>query len=202
MTGGSWDTARLIILEVCWGTFGLVWAAGAIYNYYRAPAVRRRSTIINVWLVGLSLALLVVIGLILPRGLWALLRLDTPWLFLLGAALLVASTVFILWARWVLGTMWTASAVAKEGHELRTRGPYAITRHPIYTGLLGMLLGTALLSGLGIWAAYVLVGVVIIEVKIAAEERLMRETFGEGYAEYKRRVPQLIPGVRWPDGGR
>jgi protein-S-isoprenylcysteine O-methyltransferase Ste14 len=49
---------------------------------------------------------------------------------------------------------------------LRTEGPYAVTRHPIYTGILGMLVGTALLSGLGYWAAVVAVAVAGLEVKI------------------------------------
>src|SRR5579872_4508963 len=92
------------------------------------------------------------------------------------------------------------NAVAKRGHELRTTGPYGITRHPIYTGVLGMLAGTALIDGLGRWVLSFVVIAVALEVKIAMEESLMRQTFGPQYAEYQRRVPQLIPGLRW--GGR
>ena len=46
--------------------------------------------------------------------------------------------------------MWSMDAAVKEGHRLRTEGPYGITRHPIYTGLLGMLLGSLLLAGVGL----------------------------------------------------
>ena len=97
--------------------------------------------------------------------------------------------------------MWSSSAVAKASHELRTGGPYRITRHPIYTGLLGMLLGTMLMSGLGLYLFIFLLGIVIFEVKLHLEERLMTETFGEEYVQYKRRVPQLIPGLKWGQGG-
>lgn len=66
-----------------------------------------------------------------------------------GITLLVVCTAFTLWARAALGTMWTSSAVVKADPELRTDGPYGITRRPIYTGLLGMVAGTALIEGLG-----------------------------------------------------
>jgi protein-S-isoprenylcysteine O-methyltransferase Ste14 len=55
--------------------------------------------------------------------------------------------VFTLWARFSLGTMWSVAPKVKGDHQLRTHGPYAVTRHPIYTGLLGMMLGATLLAG-------------------------------------------------------
>ena len=98
--------------------------------------------------------------------------------------------------------MWSAAAIAREGHALRTSGPYAVTRHPIYTGLLTMLIGTALLEGLGIWIVALGVAVAAFEIKIHLEERLLLETLGEPYAQYRRTVPQLIPGLKLPGGGR
>ena len=91
--------------------------------------------------------------------------------------------------------MWSSEPVAKEGHELRTDGPYAITRHPIYTGIVGMLLGTALAIGLGPFVWVFVVGVVFLELKIRAEERLMTDVFPDAYDEYRRQVPQLVPGL-------
>jgi hypothetical protein len=63
------------------------------------------------------------------------------------AAILVCSTAFAVWVRLALGAMWSPIAAAREGQKLRTTGPYAVTRHPIHTGLIGMLLGTTLLNG-------------------------------------------------------
>jgi Phospholipid methyltransferase len=78
-------------------------------------------------------------------------------------------------------------------HQLRPEGPYAVTRHPIYTGLLGMLLGTALLNGLGIWIGLPLVGVAAFATRVSIEERLMTQAFPDDYRRYRDRVPQLIP---------
>ena len=77
---------------------------------------------------------------------------------------------------------------------LRTDGLYAITRHPIYTGLLGMLLGSALLGGLGQWIVLVPAGLVVVGLKIWAEERLLLATFPDEYVGYRERVPRLILG--------
>jgi protein-S-isoprenylcysteine O-methyltransferase Ste14 len=90
--------------------------------------------------------------------------------------------------------MWSVTPnMLQQGHELRTTGPYAITRHPIYTGLSGMLLGTVLLNGLGTLLVIVVVGVAALAVRIPTEERLMSAAFPEEYARYSKRVPRLVP---------
>jgi protein-S-isoprenylcysteine O-methyltransferase Ste14 len=117
------------------------------------------------------------------------------WVRVLGLAVLAASTVFTLWARFSLGTMWSMAPQVKGDHQLRTHGPYAVTRHPIYTGVLGMLLGATLLSGIGQWIVLFPVGLILVEVKIRMEEHLMQATFPDDYPRYRRHVPQLIPGL-------
>jgi len=122
---------------------------------------------------------------------------DAAWARYLGLAVLVASTVLSVWARLALGTMWSVAPEVGGDRRLRTSGPYRVTRHPIYSGLLGMLLGTALLAGGHELVALVVVGIVLFEVKIHQEERLMVATFPGEYPDYRRRVPQLIPGLRY-----
>lgn len=198
---GEWKTLSTVAIGGCWGLFCLVWVIGAAYNALRAPAVRQRSTPAYAWLVGAVGAVGAwVIFRVVPTADWSSLRVQAAWPAAIGLPILLAATAFTLWARAVLGTMWTSSAVAKDAHVLHTDGPYAITRHPIYTGILGMLLGTALASGLGRWLAVVVLGVVWIEVKVYAEERLLTTVFGEDYQRYRRRVPQLIPGLRGRTG--
>lgn len=104
--------------------------------------------------------------------------------------------VLTLWARLALGAMWTAAPTVKQEHQLRTSGPYAITRHPIYIGLLGMLLGSGLLAGAGRWILYFPIYFVFLQFKMHAEERLMLAEFPEDYPRYRQRVPQLVPGLR------
>jgi protein-S-isoprenylcysteine O-methyltransferase Ste14 len=121
------------------------------------------------------------------------------WIELPGLALLLTSTCFTIWARLSLGRMWSATPnMVRADHQLRTDGPYAITRHPIYTGLFGMLLGTVLLNGLGASLGLLLVGAVILATRIPVEERLMSKTFPDEYARYRARVPRFVPRVHLP----
>ena len=131
------------------------------------------------------------------------LAIHTRWVELPGLVLLVISTIFTLWARAALGMMWSISPdVVQDQHQLRTAGPYGITRHPIYTGLMGMLLGTALLNGMGTLLLLPLAGVAMWVTRVPVEERLLSAALPEEYARYRRRVPQLVPGLRLFFGSR
>jgi protein-S-isoprenylcysteine O-methyltransferase Ste14 len=181
---------------VCWGVIGLTWVAGALYNAARGPRAENRrlqaSSMANGFVVA---ALAWAILRFIPRSDWHSLVVGTPWVRVLGLAILICSTAFTLWARVALGTMWSSSPTVKVRHQLRTDGPYGVTRHPIYTGLLGMLLGTVLLVGFGHWLVIFPVGLVLAEIRIHSEEGLMLATFPEAYRRYRRRVPQLVPGL-------
>ena len=191
-------------IAVCVGAVVVVWVAGALYNALHtlhnashAPRERTRGqpglTAGDGGLIGVTV---VCVGLaIAGRSHFDGLAVGGLWVRVLGLAVLVASTVFTLWARFSLGTMWSTAPRVKADHQLRTRGPYAVTRHPIYTGLLGMLLGATLLSGIGQWIVLFPVGLILFEVKIRMEKRLMVATFPDDYPRYRRRVPQLVPGL-------
>ncbi len=191
---GPWHWLPALTVSVCWALFALVWLAGAIYNSRRAPAVRERSVSVSPWFIGPAAVL--VLGWLVPARWWRSITVDARWLVVIGVAVLVASTAFTLWARLALGTMWASSAVVKDDHALRIDGPYGITRHPIYTGLLGMLAGTAAIDGLGRWVAFFGLGVLLVGLKIRAEERLLDRTLGGAYDQYRQRVPLIVPGLR------
>jgi protein-S-isoprenylcysteine O-methyltransferase Ste14 len=187
-------------IAVCVSVVVVVWVAGALYNalhtrHHTSPAPRERtrnrpgSTALIV--VAAVCAVLVIAG----RSHFDGLAVGAMWIRVLGLAVLAASTVFTLWARYSLGTMWSNAPQVKDNHQLRTHGPYAVTRHPIYTGLLGMLLGATLLSGIGQWIVLFPVALIVFEVKIRMEEPLMLATFPDDYPRYRRQVPQLIPGL-------
>jgi len=114
------------------------------------------------------------------------------WLSL-GVALVALGLAFSAAARAKLGGNWSATITLKKDHELIRGGPYALVRHPIYTGMLLAFFGSAL--AIGRWRA--LVGLVLLAAgllrKMAIEERLMTEQFGEAYARYRAEVPALIP---------
>ena len=115
----------------------------------------------------------------------------------LAASLAVGSTWLTLLAVRVLGREWSFQARLVEGHRLVTEGPYGLVRHPIYTGMLGMLLATNL--AVGHWIALA-PGLVLFAagtfIRVRSEEKLLRAAFGQRFEEYARRVPAVIPGLR------
>lgn len=177
---------------VCWGAVGLLWILGAIYNFLKSPRTESRRARYD-WLIlsGLAVAVLHFAPHLTNFSLFHIF-----WLEIVGAFLLIAATFYTLWARWVLGTMWASHAVVREGHRLVTTGPYKITRHPIYSGLLGMILGSALSLGQGMAVLSFVAVLLFFLIRIRHEEQLMIMTFGDQYAEYQKRVPALIPGVK------
>lgn len=120
---------------------------------------------------------------------------PADWLFWLGAALTAAGILLSVWARRQLGANWSGIVTVKTDHELITTGPYAIVRHPIYTGLLLAIVGSAIACGE--WRGVVAVALALASLwrKLLLEERWMRETFGDAYEAYRRRVRALVPFV-------
>ena len=118
-------------------------------------------------------------------------RAGFGWTLVAVAALGFACT---WWARIHLGRLWSGTVTRKAEHHVVDTGPYAIVRHPIYTGILIALLATALVRG----TATALVGFVLLTVgfylKARLEESFLRSELGEdAYGAYARRVPMLIP---------
>lgn len=95
-----------------------------------------------------------------------------------------------------LGKQWNLRAAVVEGHALITAGPYATVRHPVYVGMLGLLVATGLAQSRW-WAlvAGLAVAVVGTVVRMREEERLLRAEFGETFEAYRARVPALLPGI-------
>ncbi|MBV8114921.1 MAG: isoprenylcysteine carboxylmethyltransferase family protein [Silvibacterium sp.] len=112
-----------------------------------------------------------------------------------GAIMTIAGLLFCIWARVVLGSNWSGTVTIKEHHELVRRGPYRIVRHPIYTGVLIGLMGTAFVYGF----ARCFVGALIVGsafwLKSQIEEQFMVQQFGEQYVQYRREVRALIPYI-------
>lgn len=115
------------------------------------------------------------------------------WQFWLGAALTLAGLAFTFWARFLLGRNWSGMVTVKQDHELVTAGPYALVRHPIYTGLLLAIAGSALARGEVRGLVALALALAAILRKRLTEERFMRERFGAAYTDYAARVPALVP---------
>ena len=112
-----------------------------------------------------------------------------------GLALTAIGIAFAIWARFWIGSNWSGRITIKQDHQLIQNGPYAIVRHPIYSGVLLAFVGTVLIHGelaglLGL--AFAIFG---WSLKLHLEEVFMVQQFGNVYLDYKRRVKALIPFV-------
>jgi protein-S-isoprenylcysteine O-methyltransferase Ste14 len=109
--------------------------------------------------------------------------------------MLAAGIAFSIWARRHIAGWWSSTVTLKRDHQLIRTGPYRWVRHPIYTGLLLGLLGTAVAAGQ--WRSCLGVGMIAVALlrKIAIEERFLRDAFPDEYDRYRREVAALIPFV-------
>jgi protein-S-isoprenylcysteine O-methyltransferase Ste14 len=170
--------------------FLLVWAVFAFVR--RGGGTRRYSS------TGTALRLLLLLGLFvairygdrLPPD---LVRPASGALGAVGAALCVAGLVFAIWARAALGRSWGMPMTVRDETELVVSGPYAYVRHPIYTGVSAMLIGTALVQPVGWLPAVVLIAYFLFSA--GREEADMQRQFPDVYPGYKHRTKKLVPFV-------
>ena len=184
----------LQIISFCWILFSVIWLVAAFWTKQSVYQQRGRH------LLRYTIPLLVGAYLIFkgrrlsdPLGSRVIPHVDAvAWV---GVALCIAGLAFCVWARFTLGRNWSGVVTFKGGHELITEGPYAIERHPIYTGLLTMIVATVIV--LGHVAGVIALPLVFwgLWIKLRFEEKLMLEKFPDEYAAYQQRVRRLIPFV-------
>jgi protein-S-isoprenylcysteine O-methyltransferase Ste14 len=127
----------------------------------------------------------------LATSLW----LKTPAIYISTDVITFIGLLLMLWARTTLGKNWSANIVIKEEHKLITSGPYKYIRHPIYSGLILMVLGVVLyIDTLG-WLVFFIIFFFGARYKAQKEERLLESHFSNAYSEYKKHTKYLIPFV-------
>ncbi len=177
---------------VLWIAFLLYWQIKAADTKTTQRLEPAASRILRALTFLIAIVLLSTTRIPLP---WLYLKLWPTgfWPFWLGAAVTIAGLLFAVWAREHLGSNWSRSVTIKQGHELITTGPYAVVRHPIYTGILTGFLGTAIaLSQVRGFIAFVLV-FLVLWLKLRIEEQWMRSQFGETYVTYSHQTAALVP---------
>lgn len=178
------------IVAFCWIVVVLVWAVSAFSvkpTKERQPLLER---LLYLWLTVIVAVLLN--GRIRAVHLERVVLPRTLGTAVLAEVLVVAGLIIAVWARVVLGRNWSARVTLKEDHELIQHGPYRFVRHPIYSGLLLMILGTALLSGHNGGFVAVVICFLGFRIKLRQEEDLLTKKL-PGYSEYMARTKALIP---------
>lgn len=183
-----------IAVKWIWIVFGVFWLLAASAQ---KRSVRRQSAgsrLFQVAIIALAIAPFYLrdpqLGILYQRFLP-----NIPEIQYFGVLLMLLGLGFAIWARFTLGSNWSGTVTVKENHVLITRGPYAWVRHPIYTGVLLALVGTALVGGSFANLAAGALVTLALWLKLRIEERFMFETFGEQYTSYRQRVKALIPYV-------
>ena len=175
-----------IIIGVGWIVFWAYWLVMA----FTAKAEQSRWIRLAGVRLGLILVILLLFRLRVFKGHGA--ATGNPWLLGIGLACFVLGLALAVWARVYLGRNWGMPMSRRADPELVTTGPYRRVRHPIYSGLILAMAGTAIavslywLNAVAISGAYFLFSAVI-------EERSMAKLFPAAYPPYKRATKMLIP---------
>ncbi len=189
--------AAVWLIDGAWLAWCVTWV---VLSRRVKPVVRQESILSRaLHLVPLAVAAALLFGRqsygallsapVLPRG---------AWMVYAGAALVTLGLAFTVWARLVLAGNWSGTVTLKQSHELVRHGPYSLARHPIYTGLLTALLGTAV--AIDAWRGVLALVIVLLSFlrKLRTEEAFMRSAFGGAYDAYARTTPAIVPRRIWP----
>ena len=185
-----------MVLSIIWLAFWIYWLVSALRTRSQS---KRRESFTSRWLYWIVLA--VAYGLLLawlpPRyGMLTWRFLPNTVLFVwVGIAITLLGLGFAVWARVHLGQYWSGRVTIKAGHKLIQTGPYRIVRHPIYTGILLGLVGSAIAVGEVRALMAIVLAAVGIFFKIRVEEKFLLEEFGPAYLQYKKEVKTIIPFV-------
>ncbi len=179
------------ISALLWIAWNVYWSVAATKTGSTVRSETTRSRAFHQYLLLLAFFLLFapLPGLdrrILPPGaLWVV----------LGLAMQMGFFGLAISARRTLGRNWSGAITEKVDHELIRSGPYRFVRHPIYTAIIGMFFGAALVSGdVHAFLAVAVIAAAYLR-KIRLEEQNLAQVFGPRYDEYRRTTRALIPWV-------
>jgi len=182
-------------MRICaylWTGFGILWLLWALKT---KPVQARESAGSRIsYIIATVAAFYALFSGEIPFA-WMQWRIlpRTPWIEVLGVVLTVAGLAFAIWARAYLGGNWSSSVTLKVGHQLVRTGPYRWVRHPIYSGIILAMIGTAIERGKLRGVVAVVLLWIGFTIKSRIEERLMVATFGPDYQDYSRSTGALFP---------
>jgi protein-S-isoprenylcysteine O-methyltransferase Ste14 len=182
-----------LLTIVAWSAFVLSWIGAAFWADRAEKRPARREALLYRTVTVAGVVLLVAGGEQFSRAadrLWSL----EPVVDYALVLVVLSGIAFTWWARLYLGRLWSSSVTKKADHRVVDTGPYAIVRHPIYTGIILACAATAAQLGTALAVAGVLVLWVGFWIKARLEERFLRSQLEEGaYDAYRQKVPMLVP---------
>jgi protein-S-isoprenylcysteine O-methyltransferase Ste14 len=183
------------ICSLLWTFLGIVWLIG----WLKTKRTQERAPFTARLLYGVPVVIASYLVFNRNRNLgWLDTHLIPYNIYLETAAVTLTALgiAFAIWARFYLGQNWSSAVSIKVGHELIRTGPYAWVRHPIYSGLLLAMIGTALARSDPRGLTAIILFWLAFSIKLRMEEQFMRKTFGPAYDDYTRSTGALIPRPR------
>jgi protein-S-isoprenylcysteine O-methyltransferase Ste14 len=180
------------VIIALWALFWISWIAAALWSnpVEKRVGIKQELRYRIILIVGALVLLPRARGYHGPLRLWPV-TLDEAWIW---TALIACGFAFSWWARLHLGVLWSGSITRKADHKVVESGPYALVRHPIYTGILLAVYATAGVKGTILGIVGALIVTLGIWMKARLEEGwLSKELEAGAYADYRRRVPMLLP---------
>jgi len=187
----DWRYWLVAAIWIAWEAYWIISARGTKRTTSSEPFISRLPVV-----VGLALSIFLLFA---SPWLGGFLGRDLPLrgdlAYFPGLLIALCGCGFAFWARHTLGRNWSGRVTIKEGHELVMRGPYRFVRHPIYTGGILIVAGSALALGKagGLISAAVMLAIFLHKIRL--EERVLSQHFGDRYADYRRTAKALIPLV-------
>lgn len=181
------------LIGLFWLIFIVVW----IFSAFSAKKTLRKSASVPSWFGWRLVLAIILYFLFRNRVLYWLAPYDAmiegnPTIHLIGVILCGVGIAFAIWARYYLGKNWGLPMSVKEDPQLVVGGPYALVRHPIYSGMMLAMLGSVLASTL-LWLVLLAFTAGQFMYSAKAEEALMQKEFPEKYPAYKKRTKMLVP---------
>lgn len=189
-----------MILTICHWWIVALWAAFLIYWATAAIFVKRgadRNSFRRGMRIRLALFLVILISVFLARRSPELRTLQSSEfhsvsMAVTGAVLATLGAILAFTARATIGRNWGSPGMRKTDTELVTSGPYSLIRHPIYSGVLVMMAGTAIGITPIWWLVVAAAGIYFVR-SARAEEKYMTERFPIAYPAYRARSRMLVP---------
>jgi protein-S-isoprenylcysteine O-methyltransferase Ste14 len=186
--------SALQIADYLWGALGLYWLISARQSGKSSTTEPNAFRALRFLILGTTFTLLLSGWLRIGPLAWRFIP-DSRAVQAIGIIITFVGLSVTAWARICLGRNWSDKVVLKEDHELVRKGPYAYMRHPIYSGVLLGVAGTALV--IGEWRGVVAFCLLFTTYAIKAkkEERVLRGAFGAAFEEHARQTGFLFPRI-------
>jgi protein-S-isoprenylcysteine O-methyltransferase Ste14 len=189
------NTAKLFPIAVCcWLVFVVYWAVSALSSKVAKKTESGGERVQR--MIPLAVAYVLLLYTATPLG-WLDKRFvaDSSAAAEIGVTLTAAGVAFAIWARWHLGANWSAIVSIREQHELIRSGPYRRVRHPIYTGMLLAMAGTALVLGEVRGLLAFAITLAAFYSKARKEEAWLTREFGEKFEAHARQTGMFLPKI-------